>query len=75
MIFVLTPRLGVGDPEVIDLFGHQRQLITHLFRHVGIEGPLHIPDGAGGVRGIELAVDKLRDAGLFGAGTEFIRRD
>ncbi len=75
MIFVLTPRLGVGDPEVIDLFGHQRQLITHLFRHVGIEGPLHIPDGAGGVRGIELAVDKLRDAGLFGTGTEFIRRD
>lgn len=24
VILVLTPGLGVGDPEVIDLFGHQR---------------------------------------------------
>ena len=31
MIFVLTPRLGVGDPEVIDLFGHQDASICESY--------------------------------------------
>ncbi len=54
---------------------HQRQLITHLLRHIGVEWPLHVPDGAGGVWGIHLAIDKLRYAGFQCARAAFVGRD
>lgn len=33
---------------------------------------MYILDGVGGVRGIELVVDKFWDVGFFGVGIEFI---
>lgn len=67
--------VGVGDAEVVNLLRHQRQLVAHFLRRVRVERPLHIPDRSGGVRGVHLAIDKLRHAGFQRAGAALVGRD
>lgn len=71
----LAVGVGVMDAEVVDLLRHQRQLVAHLLRHIGVERPLHVPDGTGGVRRVHLAIDKLRHAGFQRARAAFVGRD
>jgi len=66
---------GVRQSQTVDLLRHQRQLIAQLFRQVRIERSLHIPVGAGGVRGIHLAIDKFRHARFQRAWTALVIRD
>ncbi|MNH41424.1 hypothetical protein D3C79_1029220 [compost metagenome] len=40
----LAVGIRVADTQVVNLFRHQRQLVTHLFRHIRVERPLHVPD-------------------------------
>ncbi|AIR01099.1 hypothetical protein LG71_14855 [Pluralibacter gergoviae] len=43
-VLLFAPGVGIVNAEVVDLLRHQRQLVAHLFRHVGIKGALHVPD-------------------------------
>jgi len=69
---VFAPGLHGSDAQTVDLLRAELQLIAELRGGIGLERALHVPLGAGGVRGVHLAIDEFRGARFQCAGAEFV---